>query len=32
MITIIISFTIGSIAGFMIAALMRANDENMPTE
>lgn len=32
MINIIISFTIGSIAGFMIAALVRANDENMPTE
>ena len=32
MITIFISFTIGSIAGFMLAALVRANDENMPTE
>lgn len=32
MITIIISFTLGSIAGFMFAALVRANDENMPIE
>ena len=32
MITIFISFTLGSIVGFMLAALVRANDENMPTE
>ena len=32
MIHTIIAFTLGSIAGFMLAALVRANDENTPTE
>lgn len=32
MIHTIIAFIAGSIAGFMLAALVRANDENMPIE